>query len=155
MAKESLFNIFRNLIDFEGKTVLDLFSGTGSIAFEFVSRGCEKVFAVDQNRNCTDWIRKGAGQFGMDNLFVQQTDSLKFIARSLQSFDIIFTDPPYDMEGIEELPDVIFDSMILKPEGWLVIEHSRRIDFSGHLHFSDHRKYGKVNFSFFHRKTEE
>lgn len=155
MAKESLFNIFRNLVDFEGKTVLDLFSGTGSIAFEFVSRGCEKVYAVDQNRNCADWIKKGAHQFGMENILVQQSDSFKFIARNLQSFDIIFADPPYDMEGIEGLPNAIFDCTILKPEGWLVIEHSRSIDFTEHPHFYDHRKYGKVNFSFFHKKTEK
>lgn len=155
MAKESLFNILRNLIDFEGKAVLDLFSGTGSIAFEFVSRGCEQVVAVDQNRNCAEWIRKAAGQFNMDNLSVQQSESFKFIARNFRSFDIIFADPPYDMENIEEIPDAVFSSNILKPEGWLVVEHSRRIDFSVSPHFYDHRKYGKVNFTFFRRTSGE
>ena len=155
MAKEALFNIFRNLFDFEGKTVLDLFSGTGAISFEFVSRGCKQVLAVDQNRNCTAWIRKATKQFAIDNLLVQQADSFNFIARSMRSFDIIFADPPYDMESLETLPDAVFNSAILKPEGWLVVEHSRRIDFSEHPHFFDHRKYGKVNFTFFQRKKGE
>ncbi|MBE0649828.1 MAG: 16S rRNA (guanine(966)-N(2))-methyltransferase RsmD [Bacteroidales bacterium] len=149
MAKESLFNILRNLVDFEGVSAMDLFSGTGSIAFELISRGCEQVVAVDQNRSCADWIRKAAGQFGMNNLSVQQSDSFKFIARSFKSFDVIFADPPYDMENIEDLPDAVFNSSVLKPEGLLVIEHSRRIDFTAHPHFFDHRKYGKVNFTFF------
>lgn len=154
MAKEALFNILRNLIDFEGKVVLDLFSGTGSIAFEFVSRGCGRVFAVDQNRNCTEWIKKAARQFVMNNLFVQRADSFSFIDSNQNGFDIIFADPPYDMENIEKLPDAVFAGSVLKPDGWLIVEHSRRIDFSAHSHFSDHRKYGKVNFSFFHRKAE-
>jgi 16S rRNA (guanine(966)-N(2))-methyltransferase RsmD len=155
MAKESLFNILNNLIDFDGKAVLDLFSGTGSIAFEFVSRGSEWVVAVDQNRSCAEWIRKAAGQFKMDNLSVQQSESFKFIAKSFRSFDIIFADPPYDMVNIEEIPDVVFSSNILNPDGWLVVEHSNRIDFSAHPHFYDHRKYGKVNFTFFHRISGE
>ncbi len=155
MAKEALFNIFRNLFEFEGKTVLDLFSGTGAVSFEFVSRGCEQVWAVDKNRNCTEWIKKAAKQFEMNNLYVQQAESFKFIKRSLRSFDIIFADPPYAMDEIENLPDVVFNSTILKPEGWFVVEHSRRLDFSGHPHFFDHRKYGKVNFTFFQRKTGE
>lgn len=154
-AKEALFNIFRNLFEFEGKTVLDLFSGTGAIAFEFISRGCQQVWAVDQNRNCTEWIRKASKQFAMNNLSVQQTDSFKFIERSLHRFDIVFADPPYDMENIENLPDAVLNSAILKADGWLVVEHSRRIDFSEHPHFFDHRKYGKVNFTFFQRKTNE
>lgn len=155
MAKESLFNILRNLVGFDDMSALDLFSGTGSVAFEFVSRGCKQVLAADQNRNCTAWIKKAARQFDMDNLTVQCADSFKFIAGSQRSFDIVFADPPYNMENIETLPDAVFNSSILMPEGWLVIEHSRRLDFSGHPYFFDHRKYGKVNFTFFHRKTEE
>lgn len=154
MAREALFNILRNLIEFEDKTVLDLFSGTGAISFEFVSRGCELVLAVDQNRNCIEWIRKASKQFGMDNLSVQQADSFKFIERNLRSFDVVFADPPYSMENIETLPDAVFNSSILKPDGWLVVEHPRHIDFSAHPDFFDHRKYGKVNFTFFHRQKE-
>lgn len=154
MAKEGLFNIFRNLIEFEGKSALDLFSGTGSIAFELVSRGCKQVVAVDQNKNCVEWIRKGTGQFDMHNLQVKHFDSFKYIVQNPLRFDIIFADPPYNMDRVEGLSVLIFKYQILEPGGWLVIEHSANVDLSMQSHFDNHRKYGKVNFSFFHLETE-
>jgi len=153
-AKEALFNICGNLFEFEEKSVLDLFSGTGAISFEFVSRGCEKVWAVDQNRSCTEWIKKAAKQFGMINLSVHQMDSFKFMERSIHSFDVIFADPPYDMKNIEDLPNAVFKNAILKSDGWMIVEHASQIDFSNHPYFFDHRKYGSVNFTFFQRKTD-
>ncbi|MEI6123140.1 MAG: RsmD family RNA methyltransferase [Bacteroidota bacterium] len=149
LAKESLFNILNNLIDFEDIAMLDLFAGTGSIAFEFVSRGAAQVTAVDSNLRCIDFIAKTALEFKVTNLKTSQTDVFKFINHTLQRFDVIFADPPYDMPNIPTLPNRIFEKELLLPDGLLVMEHSREHDFSAHPHFSQHRSYGKVNFSFF------
>jgi len=155
MAKESLFNVLSNAMDFEAVSALDLFSGTGSIAFELISRGCLKVTAVDQNKASTDWIKKAAIDFNMENLLVKTADSFTFISRSAQHFDFIFADPPYDLEGLDSLNHLIFKHQLLRPNGWLVIEHPQHIDFSGQDYFIDHRHYGKVNFSLFHFQAPE
>jgi 16S rRNA (guanine(966)-N(2))-methyltransferase RsmD len=149
-AKESLFNILTNLLDFKNLIALDLFSGTGAITFELVSRGCNDVTTVDLNKSCTTWIRKAADNFQMENILVKQADSFRFIAQSLRQYQFIFADPPYNLEHIEDISRQIFKNDLLKEDGWLVVEHPKGIDFSEQQYFSSHRKYGKVNFSFFH-----
>ncbi len=149
LAKESLFNILNNLIDFEDIAMLDLFAGTGSIGFEFVSRGAREVCAVDINAGCARFIEKTATEFHVDTMKTFQTDVFSFLKHTLKKFDVIFADPPYDMPNIITLPDIIFEKQLLLPDGMLIIEHSREIDFIAHPQFSQHRNYGKVNFSFF------
>jgi len=148
LAKESLFNILNNLIDFEASTVLDLFTGTGSIAFEFVSRGAIEVFAIDTNHKCTVFIDKTAIEFKVDNLYPIRSDAFTFLKNAYKKFDIIFADPPYDLQHIPIIADLVFEHQLLNPGGMLIIEHSRDIDFSQHPAFSQKRNYGKVNFSF-------
>lgn len=149
MAKESLFNILHNLIDFENTQALDLFSGTGSIAFELISRGCPSVVAVDQNKYCADWIRKAAGNFEMKNLKVVAADSFRFLTRSQDAYNLIFADPPYNLDRYDEIYSLIFTNNLLKKGGWLILEHPASFDFSQKDFFVEHRHYGKVNFSFF------
>ncbi len=149
LARESLFNILNNTVYWEGQKVLDLFSGTGAVSYEFLSRGCESVLAVDSNYQCTSFIKKTAGEFKMNNLKVMRTDVFRFLKSAKIKFDIIFADPPYSLEEIALLPDMIFDNNLLNPEGIFVLEHPISFDFSEHSHFKEHRKYGKVNFSFF------
>ncbi len=149
LARESLFNILNNTIYWEGKKVLDLFSGTGAVAYEFLSRGCESVVAVDANYQCTTFIKKTAAEFEMDTLKVIRSDVFRFIKFAKVSFDIIFADPPYNLEGIDLLPDMIFENDLLKATGVFVLEHPVSYNFSNHPHFKEHRKYGKVNFTFF------
>ncbi len=79
LAKESLFNILSNNIDFEGRSALDLFTGTGSIAFEFASRACQPVVAVDKNFQCIDFVKNTAAEFGMENLQTLRSDVFRFI----------------------------------------------------------------------------
>jgi len=149
MAKESLFNILSNKIDFENKSALDLFTGTGSIAFEFVSRGCQPVIAVDKNFQCIQFIKKAGSEFGMEKLQAIRTDVFRYIQSTSKKFDLIFADPPYALEGIETINQLIFENKLLNKDGWLIVEHPREIDFSEQDYFVEHRKYGKVNFSFF------
>ena len=149
LARESLFNILLSKTALEGKTVLDLFSGTGAVSYEFMSRGCRSTLAVDANYKCVQFIKKTAGEFEMKELTTLKGDVFKFLERTSLRFDLIFADPPYDMETLDKLPDLIFQKDLLKKEGYFILEHPKVYDFSGHPNFLEHRKYGKVNFSFF------
>ncbi len=154
IARESLFNILNNLVKFQNIVALDLFSGTGAVSFELLSRGCLDVTSVDKNRNCVEWIRSAADNFQMENLHVRQADSFRFIRQSTRNYDLIFADPPYSLERIEDISRQVFENNLLKEGGWLVLEHPKEVDFSGQPFFESHRKYGKVNFSFFHFTNE-
>lgn len=150
MAKESLFNILNNLIDFEDLTVLDLFSGTGSISFEFASRGAQLVTAIDNNHKCVEFIKKTAKDYNLFNIKAIRADVLKLLNKPYESFDLIFSDAPYDLKETTELPDLIFTNGWLKKNARLIIEHSKALDFSKHPCFEQKRNYGRVNFSFFY-----
>lgn len=149
MARESLFNILNNYVDYEDCTVLDLFAGTGAVSMEFVSRGVKEVTSIDINNLCTDFIKSAALQFGVKNLHVVRTDVFDLIKRAYKKFDIIFADPPYALENLDQLPDLIFDHNMLTEDGIFILEHPREYQFENHPHFWQHRNYGKVNFTFF------
>ncbi len=154
MAKESLFNILGNLMEFNDKVVLDLFAGTGNISYEFVSRGCRSVTAVDLDFGCVRFIKQTAEKLEMNELNVVKQDVFRFTSISKGKYDIIFADPPYKLENISEMSNSIFDNELLANNGWLIIEHPKEVDFSSKENFVEHRKYGSVNFSFFHNTNE-
>lgn len=155
MARESLFNILNNYVDFEDCTVMDLFSGTGAVAVEFVSRGAREVTAVDINNACTEYIKSEAGRLGLRNLHVVRTDVFDLLKRANRKFDIVFADPPYALEGLDTLPDLVFGSEVLTEDGIFILEHPREYSFEEHPRFWQHRNYGKVNFTFFAMKLDE
>jgi len=148
-AKESLFNILNNRIDFEETSVLDLFAGTGSITYEFASRGAKDITAVDINQRCNGFIRMTADSFGFSNIRTVRADVFAFLGFCKVKYNLIFADPPYDMKNISLLPDLIFNNKLLNDGGLFILEHSRNLNFSKHPAFLEHRNYGKVNFSFF------
>ena len=150
-AKESLFNILNNLVDIEGLHVLDLFAGTGSISYEFFSRGSEMVTAIDIDTRCVVFINKTALSMNAENLEAVREDVFQFLRHPFGEYDLVYADPPYDMAGIDSLPDLILHSNILKGNGLFIFEHSRDHDFAHHPEFDQHRKYGNVNFSFFRK----
>lgn len=149
MAKEALFNIVNNHFDFEELNVLDLFAGTGNISYEFASRGAVEVIAVDINNHCVQFIKKTADALTMENLRAVRAETFHFLRFCNSTFDIVFADPPYDMEGIRDIPTKVFDAQIVNPDGWLIVEHGENIHFSEHPFFIEKRRYGKVHFSFF------
>lgn len=150
MAKEGLFNILHNYYDFEGIRVLDLFAGIGSISYEFASRDAAEVHSLELNPRCANFITETVRKLDLKNLFVVRANVFTYLARGGgKKFDIIFADPPYDLEGIESIPDLVLDNEWLKDDGWLIIEHPAAIDFSQHPALDQHRIYGKVNFSMF------
>lgn len=148
-AKESLFNILNNHIDFEEMNALDLFAGTGSISIELVSRGCITVTSVDVNFKCTDFIKKTAIAFNINNLQVIKSNVFSYLKFATKPYQLIFADPPYDLEGINKIPEIIFEKNLLAENGIMVIEHSRDTNFEQHPRFVEKRNYGKVNFSIF------
>lgn len=155
MGKESLFNILNNYFYLDNVHALDLFAGTGNISYEFASRGALSVVAVDENVLCTRFIQKTAGQLNYDNITVIRQDAFSFIKSCAKRFNIIFADPPYDLDNIQTLPDLVFENGLLLPDGWFVLEHSVAHDFSQHPKYYDHRKYGKLHFTFFVDIQEE
>jgi len=149
IAKEGLFNILDNHFEFDGLEVIDLFSGSGSIAVEFASRGCKSVVAVEINPRCYESILNIKKQINIEELHPVKANVFNYLKSVNRKFDIIFADPPYDNENIETLPQLIFERELLNPGMWLIIEHSEANNFSKHPNFLQVRKYGKVNFSIF------
>lgn len=148
-AKENLFNVLGNLIDFEGIEVLDLFAGTGSISYEFASRGAASVIAVEINTVHYQFIRQTATQYRFDNLHPVKANVFLYLKSCDKQFDVIFSDAPYDLKGADEVIDLVFSRSLLKLEGWLIFEHSKKYDFSSHTKFYESRSYGSVQFSIF------
>jgi 16S rRNA (guanine966-N2)-methyltransferase len=149
-AKESLFNILNNQMDFESARCLDLFAGTGSISFELASRGCTDITTVEQFPACAQFIRKTTAALGIGEVVkVIPTDVFRFLSGTPLPYDFIFADPPYDLPALDTLPNLIFSQQLLLPEGILVLEHGINFDFSEHPHLFDVRKYGQTFFSFF------
>jgi len=150
-AKENLFNVLQNIIDFEAiEAALDLFSGTGSIAFEVLSRGCQTVTAVESDRHHADFISKVAAKLQTDNLHIIRGDVFRFISTcNAESFGFIFADPPYDLPMLAEVPVQILTRQLLQKGGVFVMEHSGKYDFSNLPCFDRRKVYGSVNFSIF------
>lgn len=155
MAKEALFNILNNRFYFDELKVLDLFSGTGNISFEFASRGTEQITAVDSFQGCVRYISNTANELDF-SINTVKSDVYKFLEGTSEPFDLIFADPPYDFdtEQFLKIADLVFAKNLLLPDGVLIIEHSDQTDLSEHPKFSEQRKYGGSIFSFFEEKEE-
>lgn len=148
-ARENIFNVIDNMIDLEGCDALDLFAGTGAISFEFLSRECLSVTAVEKAATQFRFIKTVAQQLNVNNLNLVKGDVFKFVETCDRKFDIIFADPPYDLPNFGEVPGLILGSDMLKEGTIVIIEHSKAYDFSSLPHFMEHRAYGSVNFSIF------
>lgn len=153
-ARENIFNVLENLVDFEGATALDLFAGTGAVSFEFLSRGCSAVTSVEKAATQHAFIHKVSEELKAENHRIIRGDALKYIASATvgPGFDVVFADPPYDMPGFEEIPGKILASSLIAPGGIFIIEHSAKRDFTSLPGFIDHRAYGSVNFTIFRKE---
>lgn len=149
LAKEALFNILANRYDFSEMAILDLFSGTGSIGYEFASRDAREVCFVESNFNHVRFIKDVIEKLKIENAKVFRDDVFHFLKRCPVQFDLVFADPPFDAPFINELPQAVFNSGVLKEGGLLILEHPKNFNFSQAPNFFELRQYGKVNFSFF------
>ena len=149
-AKENLFNVLANLMDWEGKEALDLFAGTGGISFEMLSRGCARVTAVEQNKAHAAFIAKVAKELKAGGLRLIRGDAFRYLASvGPQQFDFIFADPPYTLSDLPAIPSLILAKDCLKAGGIFVMEHPAACDFSPLPHFDRKKAYGSVNISIF------
>lgn len=149
MAREGLFNILRNRLDFEECRVLDLFAGTGIISYEFASLGCRDITTVERDRFHCSAIRKNFEHLDITSIRLIETDAFKFLKKEAHPFDFIFADPPYNHPLLTELPLMIIGKNKLLEEGFFVLEHGPDKSFKDFPGFTGERKYGKVHFSFF------
>jgi len=152
-AKEGLFNILVNKINFNDTKMLDLFSGSGHISLEFASRGSKNITSVDENFKCAAFLKSISQELKVDVNAIK-SDVFDFLKKSTTSYDLIFADPPYELENIPMIHQLVFEKKLLKENGMLIIEHGPRTKLTKLENFGQHRKYGNVNFSFFQNKNE-
>lgn len=150
IAKEALFNILNNLYYFHEIAVLDLFSGTGNISYEFGSRGTEKITSVDENFGCIKYINQISDELELDITTIK-SDVFKYLEKSNAKFDVIFADPPYGFEEVQfiKIVELVFKNQLLDEGGLLIIEHSKHTKIENHEFLSYQKKYGGSVFSFF------
>lgn len=150
MQKEALFNIINNYYNFDQIALLDLFAGTGNISYEFASRGTPEITAVDVHFGCVHFIQKTAKELNFDILTIK-SDVFSFLEKSNQKYDLIFADPPYDLDLklFERIPQLVFDKELLTDVGMLIVEHSKHTSLEKTPHFSFQKNYGGSVFSFF------
>mgnify|MGYP006174070063 FL=1 len=156
MSKEALFNILNNHFNFAELKILDLFSGTGNISYEFASRGSEPIISVDADYGCVSFIKKTATEFEFDITAIK-SDVFQYLERAKGEFDIIFSDPPYNLEqsDFEKINTLVFENELLAADGMLVIEHSKHTKLDHLSHFSFQKSYGGSVFSFFEYESSE
>ena len=156
MSKEALFNVLNNHYHFAELKVLDLFSGTGNISYEFGSRGCENITSIDGDVGCINFIKKTAKEFDL-NITAIKNDVFKFLEKHKATYDIIFADPPYGIEQkeFEKLIELVFEKELLDPAGMLVVEHSKRTKLDHMMHFSFEKNYGGSVFTFYELESDD
>ncbi len=156
MSKEALFNVLNNHFNFSGLKVLDLFAGTGNISYEFASRGCDNVIAVDGDFGCIKFIKQTAQEFDF-TITAIKSDVMAFLQKNTSSYDIIFADPPYgfDQETFEKIVKTVFERELLEDDGMMIIEHSKYTKMTELDNFSFQKGYGGSFFSFFELNQNE
>jgi 16S rRNA (guanine(966)-N(2))-methyltransferase RsmD len=149
IAKEGLFNMLQNQLDFEELKTLDLFGGTGSISYELASRGVNDLTIVEKDQQMFSFIKKTAETLRLENFKVIKSDVFRFIQQCQEKFDFIFAGPPYALQNIDDLPKLIFEKQLLNEDGWFILEHTPRNNYESFPHFKSSRNYGTTVFSIF------
>jgi len=150
MSKEAVFNVLNNHFNFSELKILELFAGTGSISYEFASRGCSPILCVDGDMGCVNFIKKTAKEFEFDITAIKN-DVFKFLEKHHGNYDIIFADPPYNLaqNEFEKIIELIFENELLDDQGMLVVEHSKYTKLEHIANFSFQKNYGGSVFTFF------
>jgi 16S rRNA (guanine(966)-N(2))-methyltransferase RsmD len=149
VAKEGLFNIIENNLRIAQLKTLDLFGGTGSISYELASRGAMDQTVVEKDGHMYEFIKKTAGQLGIEHLRVIKMDVFNFLNQCSEKFDFIFAGPPYALTHIDDLPKLVFEKQLLKSQGWFVLEHTPKNDYKKFPFYKAERNYGTTIFSIF------
>lgn len=149
LAKEALFNILYGYLDLEEAECLDICCGTGNISFELASRNALSIDAVDLSAKCLSYVNDVCKKHEIDRITTRRADIFKYIATCTKKYDFIFTDPPYDLAGLPQVPQEVFGRGLLKEGGLLVVEHPSTRKMAEHPNFVELRRYGYSSFSFY------
>lgn len=149
IAKEGLFNILQNNLDFEELKTLDLFGGTGNISYELASRGVTDLTIVEKDPVMYEFIKKTAAELKITGLRPFKSDVFRFISSCSEQFNFIFAGPPYALTSIDDLPKQVFEKKLLRKSGWFVLEHTPRNDYKAFPFYKTERNYGTTVFSIF------
>lgn len=149
IAKEGLFNILNNSLDFETLKTLDIFGGTGSISYELASRGCTNLTLIEQDNNLVSFIKKNVELLKFENFKIFKMDVFRYLDTCTESFDFIFAGPPYALQNIDDIPKIVFEKKLLNKDGWFVLEHTPRNNYEQFPFFKRSKNYGTTIFSFF------
>ncbi len=154
-VKESLFNIINEKI--ENAVILDLFSGSGAIGIEFLSRGCKKAYMCDSSREAVKFIVDNVNKTKLqENAIIKNKDYIDFLKElknQNEKFDIIFLDPPYELDISKNAVKLILEYGLLKKDGIIIIEsdeEEREINNLKDMNVEiyDSRKYGRAHLIF-------
>ena len=150
-AKEGLFNILEHATVIDGALILDLFTGTGNISYEFISRGAKTVFSVDSNYASVKFVKKTSKFLNISNTCHQivKSDAIKYLNTCELDFNIIFADAPFEYSDYEGLIDTVKTKAKLKANGVLIVEHFKKVDLSNLNGYQKSHMFGNVCFSFF------
>lgn len=154
-AKEGLFNILNNYFNLNEISILDLFSGSGAISFEFASRSAKRIVAIEKNFENQLFIQQTIDDFKLENILSHRKDALRYLKNCTDVFDIIFADPPYSYQVYEKIISHVFNRQLLSRKGFLIIEHDGNKNFNTHPKFLLDKEYGNVHFTFFEEKLNK
>jgi len=150
IAKEGLYNILQNHINFETAVFLDLFGGTGNHCYEFISRGCTDVTYVDRHGPAVDYVRSMARELEIeDRIQIHKDDVFRFLKNAERTYSLVFAGPPYPLKRIRDIPDLVLEGDLLEEAGLFILEHNGEHHFNQHPSCVDVRNYGDTYFSFF------
>jgi len=155
IAKEGLFNILQNNLDFSRLKTLDLFGGTGSISYELASRGADDLTIVEKDNQMHAFIKKTSEGLGIKNINVVKSDVFRFIEQCQDKFDFIFAGPPYALKNIDDLPRLIFEKELLNDGGWFILEHTPSNSYEQYPFYKMSRNYGTTIFSIFENRLKD
>ena len=153
-VREAIFNILQT--DIHDALFLDLYSGTGAVGLEALSRGAEKVFFVEYNQVRSKAVKDYLQRFNLaERAAVYQEKAEVFLRKAAgtgMKFDIIFADPPYLSDEMEELLPYIGEQRLLRDGGCILVEHSsKRIPSEDipNLRLIKHYRYGDTMISLY------
>lgn len=151
-VRETLFNWLNQ--DLTGKKCLDLFAGSGALAFEAASRGAILTVAVELKPQVAKKLTENKRLLGLDNLQIVCGDGLQYLLKTQEAFDVIFLDAPYSGDLLPEALKILYNKKLLNKDVIIYIEYAEKPDLTGYSILKQ-SKAGQVNYALLQILREE
>lgn len=151
-VRVTIFNMLAHRMAFDGTRVLDLFAGSGSLGIEALSRGAAHATFVEQGGEAAEFLEENVRVLGcIAATEIVEMDAFSYLGIARGPFDLVFADPPYSFERTAELPGLVFGRGIVRPGGYLVMEHAHDLHFEGNPGWTagPEKKFGRTLVTFF------